>query len=283
METRRFGRSGHMSTVAIFGGAALSQSTQAEADRAMELLLEYGVNHIDIAPSYGHAELRVGPWMPRTRARFFLGCKTMERSRQGAWDEMQRSLENLQTDSFDLYQFHALTEMGDLDQITAPGGALEAVIEAKERGLTRYIGITGHGHKSPAIFLEALRRIDLDSVLFPVDFVDFARPDYRADALALLAECRSKDVGVMAIKAIAKRPWGEADHSYNTWYRPFNDMERIQNAVNFTLSQDVTGICTAGDTNLLPMVLEACENFQPMSASELEAALTSAEQYETIF
>lgn len=283
METRRFGRSGHMSTVAIFGGASLSQSTQAEADKAMELLLEYGVNHIDIAPSYGHAELRVGPWMPRTRERFFLGCKTMERSRQEAWDEMQRSLENLQTDYFDLYQFHALTEMDDLDQITAPGGALEAFIEAREQGLIRHIGITGHGHKSPAIFLEALRRFDLDSVLFPVDFVDFARSEYRADALALLAECRRKDVGVMAIKSIAKRPWGEDEHSYTTWYRPFNDPENIQSAVNFTLSQDVTGICTAGDTNLLPLVLDACENYRQLTASEREALLASAGKYETIF
>src|SRR5512147_1112016 len=189
METRRFGRTGHMSTIAIFGGAAFWEISQANADKVMEQVIEAGINHIDIAPSYGQAELRVGPWMPRIRSRFFLGCKTMERTRQGAWDEMQRSLKLLQTESFDLYQAHAITTMEELDAITMKGGALEAFVEARQRGLIRYIGITGHGVNAPQIYLEALRRFDFDSVLFPLNFVQMANPDYHRHAKELISVC----------------------------------------------------------------------------------------------
>ena len=171
METRRFGRTGHMSTVAIFGAAAFMQISQDDADKVMELVIEAGINHIDVAPSYGQAEVRIGPWMPRERERFFLGCKTMERTQEGAWNEMQASLKRLQTESFDLYQFHAVTTMEELDAITRKGGALEAFVEARRQGLTKYIGITGHGVDAPKINLEAIRRFDFDTVLFPLKFV----------------------------------------------------------------------------------------------------------------
>ena len=153
METRRFGRTNHMSTLAIFGAAAFWEISQADADKVMEQIIEAGINHIDVAPSYGQAEQRVGPWMPRERKRFFLGCKTMERTQQGAWDEMQRSLKLLQTESFDLYQCHAITTMEELDAITMKGGALEAFAQARQRGLIKYIGITGHGVNAPQIYL----------------------------------------------------------------------------------------------------------------------------------
>src|ERR1044072_8418436 len=155
METRRFGRTGHMSTVAIFGAAAFYQISQEDADRVMEMIIEAGVNHIDVAPGYGQAEIRIGPWMPRERERFFLGCKTEQRPRDGAWKEMQESLKRLQTDSFDLYQFHAITTMEQLDAVTMKGGALEAFVKAREEGLTKYVGITGHGVNAPQIYREA--------------------------------------------------------------------------------------------------------------------------------
>ena len=176
MEKRRFGRTGHLSTVAIFGAAAFWNITQDDADRVMEQVIAAGVNHIDVAPSYGMAEQRIGPWMPRVRDQFFLGCKTMERTKEGAWREMHESLARLQVSSFDLYQIHAVTTFAELDAATAPGGALDAMIQAREQGLTKFIGITGHGVDSPAIFRESLRRFDFDSVLFPINFVQYGIP-----------------------------------------------------------------------------------------------------------
>ena len=283
METRRFGRSGHMSTVAIFGAAALGQATQAETDSIMEQVIAAGVNHIDVAPSYGIAEERLGPWMSRERERFFLGCKTMERTKAGAAAEMRRSLERLQVESFDLYQIHAITSFEELDSVTRPGGALEAILEARQVGLTRYIGITGHGVNAPAIFLEALRRFDFDSVLFPINFIQYANPVFRQNAEELLRQCSARDVGTMIIKSITSRPWGERTRTYNTWYLPFDDLEHIQQAVNFVLSQPVTGLCTAGDIQLVPLVLQACESFTPMAVAEQEALITTASGYEPLF
>jgi len=284
MQTRPFGRTGHRSTVAILGAAAFSSIDQAEVDQAMELFITFGVNHIDVAPSYGHAEDRIGPWVKRLRDRFFLGCKTMERTKAGAMEEMQASLKRLNTDHFDLYQIHAITSFEELDKATGPGSALEAMIEAREKGLTRFIGITGHGVNSPAVFIEALRRFDFDSILFPINFVQYANPEYRRNTGELLRICKAKDVGTMIIKSICERPWGEGqEHIYNTWYRPFDDKENIQKAINFVLSQDVTGICTAGETKVLPFVLEACEKFTPMTPTEQEALIATAGQFEPLF
>lgn len=283
METRRFGRTGHMSTVAIFGAAAFSKISQEDADKVMEMVIEAGVNHIDVAPSYGQAEERIGPWMPRERGRFFLGCKTMERTKEGAWNEMQASLKRLQTETFDLYQCHAITTMEELDSVTMKGGALEAFVEARQAGLTKYLGITGHGVDAPQIYLEALRRFDFDSILFPINFVQMANPEYRKHTEDLIAACKSKDVGTMIIKSITKAPWGERQQTATTWYEPFDQMDEIQRAVNFVLSYDVTGVCTAGDTRILPMVLSACENFTRLTDSEMEEMIQSGKQYEPLF
>jgi aryl-alcohol dehydrogenase-like predicted oxidoreductase len=283
METRTFGRTGHQSTVAIFGAAAFSNTTQEETDQVMEQVLAAGLNHIDIAPSYGHAEARMGPWMPKIRDQFFLGCKTMERTREGAWKEMHESLGRLQTDRFDLYQLHAVTTMEELDELTAKGGALEAVIHAREEGLTDYIGITGHGVDAPAIYLEALRRFDFDTVLFPINFVLYGNPAYRKSAEELVAVCRERNVGTMIIKPITKGPWGEKEKTHTTWYEPFTSQEKIQTAINFALSQDITGICTAGDIHVLPKVLQACKNFEPMTRQEQDALIGEGLQYESLF
>jgi aryl-alcohol dehydrogenase-like predicted oxidoreductase len=283
MEKRRFGRTGHLSTVAIFGAAAFWEISQADADRVMEKVIAAGVNHIDVAPSYGQAEERVGPWMPHERERFFLGCKTTERTREGAWKEMHASFKRLQTDHFDLYQLHAVTTFEELDAVTAKGGALEAAVEARKQGLARSIGITGHGVEAPAIYLEALRRFDFDSVLFPLNFVQMANPKYRQDAEDLIAECKRKDVGMMIIKSITRGPWGDQAHTATTWYEPFGKMDEIQRAVNFVLSYDITGLCTAGDIRILPMVLEACQNFKPLSAADREKLIESGRNYQPLF
>lgn len=230
-----------MSSVAIFGGFAFAQATQDEADRAMEMVIEAGVNHIDVAPTYGDAELRLGPWLARARDRFFVGCKTTERTKERAARELRDSLERLQIDAFDLYQLHAVTTMEELEQATGPEGALQAVLEARAEGLTRFVGITGHGLKAPSIFLEALSRFDFDSVLFPVNFVLWRNDVYRREAEKLLRECRARDVGIMGIKAIARSRWQEGEPwKYTTWYRPFDQTEMIQQGIDFALSQGVT-------------------------------------------
>jgi aryl-alcohol dehydrogenase-like predicted oxidoreductase len=283
METRRFGRTNHMSTVAIFGAAAFGNISQEDADRVMELVIEAGINHIDVAPSYGQAEIRIGPWMPRERGRFFLGCKTMERTREGAWNEMQGSLKRLQTETFDLYQCHAITTMEELDAVTMKGGALEAFEQARREGLTKYLGITGHGIDAPKIYLEALRRFDFDSVLFPLNFVQMANPAYKKYAEELIATCQARDVGTMVIKAIHKAPWGDRPHTATTWYEPFDQRDEIQRAVNFALSYDVTGLCTAGDTRVLPLMIEACQNFSRLGTDEIGAMIESGKQYEPLF
>ena len=272
-----------MSTVAIFGAAAFWKISQEQADRVMELVISSGINHIDVAPSYGQAEERLGPWMQRERERFFVGCKTMERTREGAWSELHQSLKRLHCEGFDLYQLHAVTSFEEMEAVTAPRGALEALVEAKRAGLIRHIGITGHGVEAPAIFLKALQRFDFDSVTFPLNFVQAGNAKYYRSAKELIRQCRSRDVGVMVIKSIAQGPWGEKEKTHATWYEPFSQMDEIQKGINFVLSHDVTGICTAGDIGLLPLVLKACEKVAPLSLEEREKLIESGRAYQPLF
>jgi len=283
MEKRRFGRTEHNSTVAIFGAAAFSKVDQATADESMEAVLAHGVNHIDVAPSYGEAELRLGKWLERDRERFFLGCKTMERDQSGAATELKKSLERLRVDHFDLYQIHAITSMVELDSVTQAGGALDALLEAKDKGLIKFIGITGHGVDSPKIFIEALQRFDFDTVLFPLNAGQCVSSAFRSASEELLSICKSKDVGTMIIKSITRGPWGENEQTFDTWYEPFTEMEDIHAHVNFALSHEVTGICTAGDVRLLPLVLDACEDFQPMSSGSQQNMIEASKAYEPLF
>jgi aryl-alcohol dehydrogenase-like predicted oxidoreductase len=283
MQTRTFGRTGHQSTVAILGCAAFGQVDQTETDKAMKLALDHGVNHIDIAPSYGHAEERVAPWMKTHRGDFFLGCKTMERTATGARGELEASLQRLGVDHFDLYQLHAVKTMDDLHEATREGGALDALVKAREEGLIRFIGITGHGVYAPSVFLNAFDQFAFDSVLFPLNFIQFAEDQFRSDAIALLQKCHADQVGVMLIKAICKGPWSDQPQIYHTWYEPFDGEGEIQDAVNFALSQDASGICTAGDTRLLPKVLNACENFTRLSLQDQDEMLRRSSLYEPLF
>ena len=283
MIKRRFGRTNHDSTIAIFGGAAFYETTQNKVDETMGLVIASGINHIDIAPSYGQAEKYMGPWIEKERRRFFLGCKTMERSDVAAQNELIRSLEKLHTDKFDLYQFHAVNTMADLDAITRKGGALKSVLRARDEGLLSYIGITGHGLEVPGIFLEALQRFNFDSVLFPLNFALYANQKYRQTAESLLAQCVSQNVGVMIIKSIAKGPWGEKQKSNRTWYEPFTNDEWIQKCIHFSLSQPITGVCTPADVSLLPVVIKACETFRRMDTSEQEELIAQASNFTPLF
>jgi aryl-alcohol dehydrogenase-like predicted oxidoreductase len=279
MQTRRRGRTGHQSSLIILGTAAFGRSEQSEADAAIDLALAHGVNHIDVAPTYGDAELRVAPWMPRIRKQVFLGSKTTKRTRQEAWDEMQRTLQRLQVQNVDLYQFHEVTTFADLEAIFAPGGALEAFVEAKKQGLTTHLGITGHGLDAPRIQLEALKRFDLDTVMFPLNFVLWANPQYRSDVQALLAAARERDLGVQCIKSICKAPWGDRERRYRPWYEPFDDLVMIKNSIRFALSQPVTGLPAASDTRLWPAIFDAADRFVPMTKEEQAALLATAGSY----
>jgi predicted aldo/keto reductase-like oxidoreductase len=283
VEKRRFGRTGHNSTVAIFGAAAFFEISQAEADQIMEYVLSTEINHIDVAPGYGQAEIRLGPWLAEERDRFFLGCKTQERTKGAAAKELRRSLERLQVDKFDLFQLHAVTNMEELDQVTAAGGALEAIIEAKDEGLLDYIGITGHGLEVPDVFLEAIERFEFDSILFPINFMLYENVAYREKTQVLLQNCQERDIGSMIIKHIAKGPWGENDKTHTTWYRPFTEKEWIQKGVDFALSQPITGVCTPGDINLLPLVVEACQKFQQMIPENQVELISKTLQFHPLF
>ncbi len=283
MQTRRFGRTGHMSTIVILGAFAVGQLNQREADETMELILAHGVNHIDVAPSYHEAELRLGPWLERHRDDFFVGCKTQLRDRREAREELHRSLERLRIDTFDLFQLHAVTTMDELEQCFAPGGSQEAIVDARREGLTRYIGITSHGMEAPAVLMEALDRFDMDSILFPVNGRMWADGEYRRQAEALLQKAAEKDVGSMAIKAVARGPWDGRPQRYHTWYEPLEDPQAVERALRFTLSQPVTGAISAGDARLLPAILDAAERFRPMETAEQAEFVGVAEQYGQIF
>ncbi len=287
METRRFGRSGHMSTIAIFGGAAFHGTiSREEAEEALELAFAAGINHYDFAAGYGSgmAETRMGPWLERHRDQVFIGTKTGQRSYAAAWAEINRSLALLRCEQLDLAQIHGVIDDDELDAATGPGGALEAMRRARDEGLTRHIGITGHGLQAPRLYYEALERFDFDSVLFPINPVLFANAEYRGHAERLLARCQERDVGVMAIKSIAKGPWGAQARRWHTWYEPWETQERIQQSVNFALSQPgVTGIPMAGETVLLPLLMQAAENFNPLTHEEQAALIAGSAELEPIF
>ena len=262
IEKKRFGRSGHLSTRTIFGAAALKNATADEANRALDILLEYGVNHIDVAPRYGDAELRVGSWMSEHRDRFFLATKTGLRSYRESKDEIRRSLDRLRVDSVDLLQLHSLAHPGDWEKAMGEGGALEAVIEAREEGLTRLIGVTGHGWTIASMHLKSLDGFDFDSVLMPWNFVMYQNERYRGDFDALCRLCSMRDVAVQTIKSIARGPWGTANENRNTWYQPLEDPQDIKTAVHWTLARPEVFLNTVGDLDLLPLVLDAAACFE---------------------
>lgn len=271
IEKQPFGRTGHMSTRTLFGAAALSKVTQAEADHTLELLLKYGVNHIDTAVMYGEAELRIGPWMEQHRQNFFLATKTEERTYQGAWNELRGSLERLRVDFVDLWQMHVLVDPEEWEVAMGPDGALEAFIKAREQGLARYLGVTGHGVSVAAMHTRSLEHFDFDSVLLPYNYPMMQNSQYKADFEALLSLCQERDIVVQTIKSITRGPWGDKPQTSATWYEPLVDQEDIDLAVHWVLGKSGIFLNTAGDIHLLPKVLDAASRFRTApSEGEME-------------
>lgn len=259
--TAPFGRTGHASTRTIFGAAALMRATPAEAEATLPLLLEHGINHIDVAATYGDAELRIAPWFPQHRARFFLATKTMERRFDDAKRQIHASLERMGVDRIDLIQLHSLGDPIQWDTALSPGGALEACIQAREEGLVRFIGVTGHGSQIPAMHLRSLERFDFDSVLLPYSYIMMQDTHYAANFERLAAVCRERNVAMQTIKAVARRPWWGRERTHTTWYEPLDVQRDVDATVHWVLARPDVFLNTVGDLRVLPKVLDAAERF----------------------
>ena len=256
-----FGRTGHQSTRTVFGAAGLSKVSQEEADQALEILLRYGVNHIDVAAGYGDAELRIAPWLREHPGRFFLATKTGGRTYDAAKRDIHRSLERMGVERFDLIQLHSLADPIEWDTALSPKGALEACIEARDQGLVRFIGITGHGTQIAATHLRSLERFDFDSVLLPYSYIMMQDPHYAAAFERVAAVCAERNVAVLTIKSIARRPWWGRERTRATWYEPFAEQADIDAAVHWVLARPGIFVATVGDIRLLPKVLDAASRF----------------------
>ena len=295
MDRRRLGRTGHLSSVAILGGAACWAATPDAAGAWLQLARRRGVNHLDIAPQYGQAEAVVGPHLAACRAEMFVAGKTLRANPDGVREQFDTTRRLLHAEVLDLYQAHAVTTLEELDRRS---GALERILQLREQGLTRFAGITGHDLDVPVVFLEALRRFDLDTVMFPVYPALWRLPSYREPAEELLAVCGERDIGVMAIKAVAHRPWADrrpmADVASDeaaagarwatSWYEPAASDEDVDRGVRFALgTPGVHGFCTPGDIDLLPRVLNAADRVVPLTASERQDAVDAMASTELIF
>ena len=283
MEKRRLGRTEHMSSIVSFGGAVFMKINQDEADRTMKLVFEHGINHLDVAPHYGEAEIRIGPWMKKYRKQCFLACKTLKRTKKEAREDLHRSLERLQTDHFDLYQLHSMDKMSNLETVLGPGGAMETIVEARSQGLLNYIGITGH---DLPLQLEGLNMFDFDTVMFPFNFILYRDSQYRSDFEKLMKKVRERDVGAIAIKAIAKGNWEKKyrvldryERPYSTWYKPFEEVEEVTRALSFALSMGFSTMISASDVKLLELTLDAVGKVHVLNQEENDAMLREAEKY----
>ena len=283
IERRPFGRTGHPSTVTLFGAAALARASQADADRTLDLLLRYGVNHIDTAARYGDSELRIGPWMARHREDFFLATKTGSRTAPEAREDLHRSLERLRVDHVDLIQLHSLGHPDDWDQAMGPGGALDALIEAREEGLARFIGVTGHGWTIAAMHRRSLARFDFDAVLLPYNFFMAREERYRRNFEEVLGVCRERNVAVQVIKSIARGPWAAAARTHTTWYQPLEEQADIDRAVHWILGLPDVFLNTAGDLTLLPRVLDAASRFERRPSDDEMAAMLDSTRITSLF
>lgn len=284
--TQPFGRTGHQSTRTIFGAASLSSVTQDEADRVLEILMQYGVNHIDVAASYGDAELRIAPWLARYRSQFFVATKTDARTEREATGELHRSLKRMGIDSVDLWQLHNLADPIEWDTALSPGGAIDAAVAARKQGLVRFIGVTGHGLQIAATHRRSLDRFDFDAVLLPYNFLTMQSPYYAEQFNALLATCQQRNVAVQTIKSIASKPWMGRPHTRSVWYEPLENQSDIRMAVDWTLALRGIFLNTVGDIHLLPGVLEAASRFQedaPVPTDEQMRALVTRLGMEPLF
>jgi predicted aldo/keto reductase-like oxidoreductase len=281
--TMPFGNTGQVSARTLLGAAAFGQVTQRETDATLELALSHGVNHVDTAANYDESELRVGSWIARHGKSFFLATKTEERTAEQARQEIHRSLERLRVDQVDLIQLHNLVEPEAWQTALGPGGALEAAIAAREEGLVRFIGITGHGLAAPSSHQKALERFAFDSVLFPFSYILSQKADYWSDVQDLLTVCAERNVAVQTIKAIVRAPWGDRPETRATWYEPLEEQQEIDLAVHWVLGHQQVFLNTVGDVNVVPKVFDAAERFQTAPTSEGMASQLSRMQMSHLF
>ncbi|GAB4424982.1 MAG: aldo/keto reductase [Anaerolineae bacterium] len=278
-----FGRIGHQSSRTIFGAFAVGLIPQREADQVLDLLLEHGVNHIDTAPSYGESELRIGPWMERYRDEFFLATKVDQRTYADAKTQLHQSLERLRTDVIDLIQLHYLVDADEWQTAMGPDGALEALIEAREQGLVRYIGVTGHDVVVGERHLQSLERFDFDSVLLPYNYPMMQNPLYAANFQKVLDVCRQRNAAVQTIKSLAMGGWGHEKARYHTWYRPLENQADIDRAVHWVLGNPQVFLNTSGDATLLPKILDAAGRFETRPTDADMDALVAETGMEPLF
>jgi len=278
-----FGRTGHESSRTLFGAASLSRVTQDVADRTLEVLLRYGVNHIDTAASYGDAELRIRPWLKREPGRFFLATKTDARTKAEAREELHRSLDRLGVDHVDLWQLHNLADPIEWDTALSPGGVIEAAVDARAEGLVRFIGVTGHGAQIAANHRRSLERFDFDSVLLPYNYVTMQLPYYAENFEALVKTCAERNVAVQTIKSIALRPWLGRQRTRTTWYEPLESQADIDLAVWWVLGRPAVFLNSVGDVDLLPLVLDAAERFEKRPADSDVGAMLDRSRTQPIF
>jgi aryl-alcohol dehydrogenase-like predicted oxidoreductase len=283
IQTKPFGKTGHSSTRTIFGAASLGKVSQEDADRTLDVLLKHGINHIDVAASYGEAELRVAPWLKSRRKDFFLATKTGERTYDKAKAQFHLSLERLGVDSVDLIQMHNLTDPDEWETAMGPGGALEALKEARDEGLTRFIGVTGHGMFAPRMHLKSIERFDVASVLLPYNYVVMSNPDYAADFERLVGVCKQKGIAIQTIKSIARKPWGPEGRKRNCWYEPLEDQGDIDKAASWVLGNPDVFLLTVGDIDVLPRVLEAAAKNLPRPSDAEMRSLVASRGMELIF
>jgi aryl-alcohol dehydrogenase-like predicted oxidoreductase len=278
-----FGRTGHESSRVVFGAAALADVSKGDADRALDVLLEHGVNHIDVAASYGDAETRVATWLRRDPGAFFVATKTEKRGYREAREQIRRSLDRLGVDSVDLIQLHNLVDVIEWDQALSPGGALEAALEAREEGLVRYIGVTGHGLSVPEMHRRSLERFAFDSVLAPYNWVQMQDERYAETFEALAGVCAERGVALQTIKSLARRRWDGRPHTAATWYEPLRDQADVDLAVHWVLGRPDAFLLTTGDVEILPRLLDAAERFAARPDDGAMAALAARAEAEPLF
>jgi aryl-alcohol dehydrogenase-like predicted oxidoreductase len=285
IEKLPFGRTGHESTRAIFGAAALgyAETSQADVDRALALVERYGVNHIDTAASYGEAEVWLAPWLREHRAEVFLATKTEHRERGPAYDQIRRSLERLGVDQVDLIQLHNLVDRVEWETAMGEGGALEAAVEARDEGLVRFIGVTGHGLDVAQRHLESLAEFPFDSVLLPYNYAQQQDERYNETFEELLAECAQRGVAVQTIKSLSKGRWQSDDHHSSPWYEPITDPAAIRTAVAWTLALPGVFLNTVSDVSLLEHVLAAAAEPGVPPSDEQMAQVAADEQMRPLF
>lgn len=283
IEQLPFGRTGHVSTRTIFGAAALSKVTQGDADRTMELVLRHGVNHIDTAASYGEAEDRLRPWMQTHRKEFFLATKTEKRTEADSYKQICRSLERLGVDQLDLIQLHALHTEEEWWAVFGPHGALKAVIRAREEGLARFIGVTGHGVEVPNFHLRSLAEFDFDSILLPFNYVQMQNPQYAADFEEVVRVAQARGIPVQTIKSLLRRPWGDREQTAACWYEPLVQQADVDRAVHWVLGHPGVFLLTTGDIAVLPMVFNAAERYERRPTHAEMDELVRAQAMEPLF